>query len=643
MAINIIDINVKNLIPNPNNPRKDVGDVTELADSIKEQGLQQALVVTPDHEEHGERMFRVVIGHRRLAACKLAGIERVPCIVREMDVKTERELMLVENCQRSDLTPLEEADGYQGLLDLGAGVGELAAKTGRSESFVRGRLRIARIPAEVRSGSDAFAQLSLSQLDDLAEFEAYPDMMAELASMAGTKNWDWKRGQLRSRVRVEAWQQSMRTALEALGLTVDVSASTWTTPEGYRYYNTWSGEPDEFKQWYGQWREKNPYGQPIIRFSDCTVLCFPQLSPEEIAERDAKSERREREKAAFQEALAARKEFDRLAYTLRTDWIRKHATGFNGGLLRKATTRLSLLALTGTELCHGLISGASWNNIDNVLAAYNLLAATPLPYDDTSDRELWHEQNLTELHRRQHVEGAANRELLLILCAPDRSTHQTRHMGRQGRHRSRANLLPHALRPRIPHQRRGKQGTQRVFSARRRRSGVNHDMDPDRRRVELQPADHARHGIKRRVGPVGQTLRAHRVPAALPRIRRRIRPHGRALAERQRTAGGGAGGRGNARTGARRRPVDGGRGRHPDEIRRHFRQRTQGEKSQGRACRRRRFGRVSAKQTRSKCFEAKPKQTMKQTVKQTVKQNRSKRLKQNEAIASKQTKQPVLT
>ncbi|WP_347015305.1 ParB/RepB/Spo0J family partition protein, partial [Bifidobacterium breve] len=168
MSINIIDINVTNLIPNPNNPRRDVGDVTELADSIKEQGLQQALVVTPDHEEHGERLFRVVIGHRRLAACKLVGIERVPCVVRELDAKTERELMLVENCQRSDLTPLEEADGYQGLLDLGANVGELASKTGRSESFVRGRLRIARIPAEVRAKSNSFAQLSLSQLDDLA-------------------------------------------------------------------------------------------------------------------------------------------------------------------------------------------------------------------------------------------------------------------------------------------------------------------------------------------------------------------------------------------------------------------------------------------------------------------------------------------
>lgn len=417
MSINIIDINVTNLIPNPNNPRRDVGDVTELADSIREQGLQQALVVTPDHEEHGERLFRVVIGHRRLAACKLVGIERVPCVVRELDAKTERELMLVENCQRSDLTPLEEADGYQGLLDLGANVGELASKTGRSESFVRGRLRIARIPAEVCAKSNSFAQLSLSQLDDLAEFEAYPDMMAELASMAGTKNWDWKRGQLRSRMRVEDWQKRMRQVLDGLGLVVDPGPSIWTTPAGYRYFNTWSGEPDEFKQWYGQWREKNPYGGPVIRFSERTVLCFPQLSPEEIAERDAKSERREREQAAFQEALAARKEFDRLVYTLRTDWIRKHATGFNGGQLRKANTRLSLLALTGTNLCDGLIAGAEWNNLDHVLDAYNLLAATPLPCDDTSDRGLWRETNLAELHRRQHVEGAANRELLLILCA----------------------------------------------------------------------------------------------------------------------------------------------------------------------------------------------------------------------------------
>ena len=417
MAISIIDINVKSLIPNPDNPRKDVGDVTELADSIREQGLQQALVVTPDHEEHGERMFRVVIGHRRLAACKLAGLESVPCVVRELDVKTERELMLVENCQRSDLTPLEEADGYQGLLDLGANVGELASKTGRSESFVRGRLRIARIPADVRAKSNSFAQLSLSQLDDLAEFEAYPDMMAELASMAGTKNWDWKRGQLRSRMRVEDWQKRIRQVLDGLGLVGDPGPSIWTTPAGYRYYNTWSGEPDEFKQWYGRWREKNPYGEPVIRFSERNVLCFSQMSPEEIAKRDADSEQRERRNAEDRALLVKRQDFDALARGLRAEWVKTHAAGFNGGQLRKANTRLSLLALTGTNLCDGLIAGAGWNNLDHVLDAYNLLAATPLPCDDTSDRGLWRETNLAELHRRQHVEGAANRELLLILCA----------------------------------------------------------------------------------------------------------------------------------------------------------------------------------------------------------------------------------
>ena len=141
MSITITDIPVNDLISNPHNPRSGVGDVRELADSIRAQGLQQQLVVTPDHKAGGRDIYRVVIGHRRLAACRLARLERVPCVIRDMDERTERELMLVENCQRRDLTPMEEADGYQGLLDLGADVGELAGKTDRSESFVRGRLR----------------------------------------------------------------------------------------------------------------------------------------------------------------------------------------------------------------------------------------------------------------------------------------------------------------------------------------------------------------------------------------------------------------------------------------------------------------------------------------------------------------------
>ena len=397
MSINIIDINVKNLIPNPNNPRKDVGDVTELADSIREQGLQQALVVTPDHEQDGERCYRVVIGHRRLAACRLAGLESVPCVVRELDAKTERELMLVENCQRSDLTPLEEADGYQGLLDLGANVGELASKTGRSESFVRGRLRIARIPADVRSGSKAFAQLSLAQLDELAEFEDHPDMMSELASQAGTNNWAWKANQLRQRLKDEAWRVAVRAVFLELQVPVEEpeSGSVWSIPDGCGFCDTFHGRPEDLADWWKQWRVKHPTDGPVVRIADTTVYAFPRMSAAQIAERDAKDAARERENALAEERLDRRKR----------------------GQLRKANTRLSLLVLTGTDGYSGLIASRRWDNDERVLDAYNALTTSPLPVIEAGDVDLYCEQNLTELHRRQNVEGSANRELLLILCA----------------------------------------------------------------------------------------------------------------------------------------------------------------------------------------------------------------------------------
>lgn len=72
MAITIVDIPVSQLMPNPHNPRRDVGDVTELADSIRAQGIKQELLVTPAGDRDGVPQYRVVIGHRRLAAARLA-------------------------------------------------------------------------------------------------------------------------------------------------------------------------------------------------------------------------------------------------------------------------------------------------------------------------------------------------------------------------------------------------------------------------------------------------------------------------------------------------------------------------------------------------------------------------------------------
>lgn len=103
---NIIYLDPKEIENHPDNPRKNIGDVTELSESIKRDGIRQNLTVIPY-----EQGYRCLIGHRRLAAAKLVGLERIPCIV-EKDTLTRNEqiaIMLAENMQRADLTPIEEA------------------------------------------------------------------------------------------------------------------------------------------------------------------------------------------------------------------------------------------------------------------------------------------------------------------------------------------------------------------------------------------------------------------------------------------------------------------------------------------------------------------------------------------------------
>lgn len=102
-----IMIPVDELQPHPDNPRKDVGDVTELVESIKANGIFQNLTVLRNCDPETGKST-VIIGHRRLAAAKLAGLEKVPCMVVEMDEKEQIATMLLENMQRNDLTISEK-------------------------------------------------------------------------------------------------------------------------------------------------------------------------------------------------------------------------------------------------------------------------------------------------------------------------------------------------------------------------------------------------------------------------------------------------------------------------------------------------------------------------------------------------------
>ncbi|WP_051541084.1 ParB/RepB/Spo0J family partition protein [Ruminococcus albus] len=183
-----IMIPVDELQPHPDNPRKDVGDVTELADSIKANGIFQNLTILRDKDpETGKHT--VIIGHRRLAAAKLAGLEEVPCMVVDMDEKEQISTMLLENMQRSDLTIYEQAQGFQMMLDMGETKADIAEKTGFSETTVRHRLKLLELdPEEFRKAEERQPKLT-----DYIELEKItdPELKSKALKTIGTSNFQW--------------------------------------------------------------------------------------------------------------------------------------------------------------------------------------------------------------------------------------------------------------------------------------------------------------------------------------------------------------------------------------------------------------------------------------------------------------------
>ena len=179
-------IAIEKLHPHPDNPRKVLGDIDELAESIKASGILQNLTVVPMNDDWTE--FTVIIGHRRLAAAKQAGLTELPCAVVEMTEKEQLSTMLTENMQRSDLTVYEEAKGCQLLLDLGDTVAEVAEKTGFSESKIRRRVKLCELDEEAFKESQ-IRQPTLQDYDRLNQIKDI-DVRNELLKSIGTNNFD---------------------------------------------------------------------------------------------------------------------------------------------------------------------------------------------------------------------------------------------------------------------------------------------------------------------------------------------------------------------------------------------------------------------------------------------------------------------
>jgi ParB family chromosome partitioning protein len=144
----IKELAVEKVVPNPEQPRMTFHEETlqELAASIREHGVLQPILVRPAGDD-----FQIIAGERRWRASKLAGKETIPAIVERFDDATALEIALIENLQREDLSPLDEAIIYKKMTDeLGYSIRNLAGKLGKDKGYVENRLRLATAPEDVR-------------------------------------------------------------------------------------------------------------------------------------------------------------------------------------------------------------------------------------------------------------------------------------------------------------------------------------------------------------------------------------------------------------------------------------------------------------------------------------------------------------
>ena len=214
---NITMIPVEQLHHHPENPRLELGDLTELAESIRKNGVMQNLTVVKGHmmtrkewteaaraegadKASAESSYRaenamvgdgymVVIGNRRMEAAKLAGLKEVPCVISDMDHRAQISTMLEENMQRADLTVYEQAQGFQMMMDLGYSAKEIGEKTGFGETTVRRRLKMAELDKATFKKACA-KQITMEDLDQLAKIDSLKERNALLKNY-GEQNYSW--------------------------------------------------------------------------------------------------------------------------------------------------------------------------------------------------------------------------------------------------------------------------------------------------------------------------------------------------------------------------------------------------------------------------------------------------------------------
>lgn len=336
---------VDKLLPHPDNPRKDLGDLQELADSIKANGVLQNLTVvsleseaaewsalTKQYQEHpteelrnlmnritanqpkdGEGLFRVVIGHRRLAAAKLAGLAEVPCVISNMDYREQVRTMLMENIQRADLTVYEQAQGFQMMLDLGDTVEVIAKKAGFSQSTVRRRVKLLELDQQKFKASVERGAM----LQDYAELEKIedPELKNKVLDAIGTNNF---RMTLNNAINEEKNRKHIAEVSAAVSeFATLVETADRTVMQYSTSYDTWNKKK----------KVERPEDADTVKYyytaSAQSVTVYREKT--DTAENAEVLVEQARQKAEFERREAALKKLAEDTYKLRLDFIRNYS------------------------------------------------------------------------------------------------------------------------------------------------------------------------------------------------------------------------------------------------------------------------------------------------------------------------------
>ena len=171
-------ISIANLKPSPSQPRRlfDKNSINELAESIRSKGLVQPILVRPSPSETGT--YEIIAGERRWRAAQIAQLHEVPAVVRQLDDVEALEIAIIENVQRSDLSPIEEAAGYKRLIDNHGHTQEVLAEiVGKSRSHIANIIRLLGLPQSIQ---DMISEGKISQGHARAIMNsAFPEQLAD--------------------------------------------------------------------------------------------------------------------------------------------------------------------------------------------------------------------------------------------------------------------------------------------------------------------------------------------------------------------------------------------------------------------------------------------------------------------------------